>query len=141
MTKDRLFRRVYANELIKIAYGDLASAEVMADNLNKGRKENICFAAQQCIEKSLKAVLCAQGKPVPMTPSIEVLLDRLAGDQPSAAERLIELTDFATIRRYEEGNEIITDADIAATIAAARDVANWAKGRIGQLATHSDANG
>lgn len=138
MTKDRLFRRAYAGELIKIAYGDLASAEVMADNLKKGRKENICFVAQQCIEKSLKAVLCAQGKPVPMTHSIEVLLDRLAGDQPSAAERLIELTDFATIRRYEEGNEIITDADIAAIIAAARDVANWANVRIDQLAKNSD---
>jgi len=130
VTKDKVFRRDYATELWRIAQGDLESAEVMAESLSKGRRENICFAAQQCIEKAIKAVLCARQKPVPMTHSIEVLLERLQGDYPDGAERLIELTDFATIRRYEEGNEILTAEDMAATIAAARDVLIWAKSQV-----------
>ena len=133
MTKDKIFRPDYAHELCKIAQGDLESAELMAGNLNKGRKENICFAAQQSIEKAIKAVLCAKGLPVPMTHSIEVLLDRLQGDVPKGADALIELTDFATIRRYEEGHEILSPEDIAACIVAARKVVDWAKIRIASL--------
>jgi HEPN domain-containing protein len=133
MTKDKVFQRAYARELAKIATGDLESAEVMAGNLAKGRKENICFAAQQSIEKLLKGILCALGKPVPMTHSIEVILDRLGSEQPPGGEGLLELTDYATIRRYEEGNEIITPEDIAVTLAAARAVLTWAVARINAI--------
>ena len=131
MSRDKLFHREYAKVLWQIAEGDLESAEVMAQNLNKGRRENICFAAQQCIEKSFKAVLCSQQKPVPMTHSIEVLLDRLQLAAPVGAESLIELTDYATVRRYEEGSEIITAEDVQAIITAARGVLIWAKQQIG----------
>jgi len=51
MTREKLFRRDYAHVLWNIAEGDIQSAEVMAMHLEKGRRENICFAAQQCIEK------------------------------------------------------------------------------------------
>ncbi len=131
MTKDKLFHPEYARVLWQIADGDLQSAEVMAQNLNKGRRENICFAAQQCIEKSFKAVLCSRQKPVPITHSIELLLDRLQPTVPVGAEALIELTDFATVRRYEEGSEIITAEDLQAIIDAARGVLMWAKMQIG----------
>jgi HEPN domain-containing protein len=133
MTKDKAFQRGYAKELTAIARGDLESAEILAGNLTKGRKENICFSAQQSIEKVLKAVLCAAGKPVPMTHSIEVLLDRLGSDQPEGGDRLIELTDFATIRRYEEGHEIITAEDIAATLNAAKTVLVWGEARVSAI--------
>lgn len=103
----------------------------MAQNLNKGRRENICFVAQQCIEKSFKAVLCYQQKSVPMTHSIEVLLDRLQSTVPVGADSLIELTDYATVRRYEEGSEIITSEDVQAIITAAQGVLIWAKQQIG----------
>ncbi len=130
MTREKLFRRDYAQVLWKIAEGDIQSAEVMALHLEKGRRENICFAAQQCIKKALKAVLCAREKAVPMTHSIELILDRLQTVTPVHPDALIELTDFATSRRYEEGNEIITAEDVQAIIAAGRSILEWAKNEI-----------
>lgn len=134
MTKDRLFHRNYAAELLQIARGDFESAEVLAENLAKGRKENICFAAQQSIEKALKAVICATGSAVPLTHSIELLLDRLGSKlQPPQGEALIELTDFATVRRYQEGSEIISQADVEATLLATRETLDWAATTIAKL--------
>jgi len=131
MTKDRLFDRRYALELIQIAQGDLDSAEVLASDLSRGRKENICFSAQQAIEKCLKAVLCAQGKPVPLTHTIELILDRLGADsQPPQAEGLLELTDYATVKRYQQGSEVITPEDISAVLEVARRVIAWAKANV-----------
>ncbi len=132
MTKDKLFKRGYALELLNIAAGDLASAEVLAAMPLKGRKENTCYTAQQSIEKSLKAVICAQGTPVPLTHSIEFLLDKITGTPPPHDEALVDLTDYATIKRYQEGNEVITDDDISATIDAARDVLAWARLEVDQ---------
>ncbi len=135
MTRDKLFHREYSKTLLKIAEGDIQSAEVLALNIAKGRPENICFAAQQAIDKSLKAVLCFHQKPIPMTHSIELLIDRLRPSCPPHAESLVELTDFATIRRYEEGNEIITVEDITAIIAIANLILAWAKNEINQPST------
>ncbi len=133
MTKEKIFKRVYARELLIIAEGDLASAEVLAATPLKGRKENTCYTGQQSIEKAIKAVICAQGTPVPLTHSLELLLDKITGTAPPHDEALIDLTDFATVKRSQEGNEIITDADISATIDAARAVLKWAQQEVDQL--------
>ncbi len=133
MTKDKLFKLPYARELLIIAAGDLASAEVLATMPLKGRKENICYAVQQSIEKAIKAVICAQNQPVPLTHSIEFLLDKVQGAKPPHDDALVELTDYATVRRYQEGNEIITDADIAAVLLAGKEVLEWAQLRVTEL--------
>jgi HEPN domain-containing protein len=134
VTKDKYFHKSYASELIAIARGDLESAEVLGAQPQKGRRENVCFAAQQAIEKSLKALLCALERPVPLTLTIELLLDRLGqGYQPPIGDALVELTDFATTRRYQEGSEIISDADIKASIDAARSTVTWAENLIREL--------
>ena len=78
-------------------------------------------------------MICAQGTPVPLTHSLELLLDKITGTAPPHDEALIDLTDFATVKRYQEGNEIITDADISATIDAARAVLKWAQQEVDQL--------
>lgn len=127
MTKEKLFNKAYAHELLRIAQGDLESAQLLSKNIGVGRKENICYTAQQSIEKALKAVLCWLGKPIPMTHSIELVLDRLPSNiQPPGGDLLIELTDFATIKRYSEGNDIITNEDIFAILSAAKEVLAWA---------------
>ena len=133
MTKDKLFKREYARELLAIAAGDLGSAELMATDQNKGRRENICYAAQQSIEKAQMAVICAQGDANALTHSIEFLLDKVKGSAPPHGDELIELTDFATVKRYQEGNEIITAEDISATIGAAKKVLIWAQAKIDAL--------
>jgi HEPN domain-containing protein len=121
MTRDKLFHKNYAVQLLQIARGDFESAEVLAGNLQKGRKENICFAAQQSIEKVLKSVLCALGKPIPLSHSIELILDRLGKDhQPPQGDALIELTDFATV-----------------TISVAKATLDWGEATVGLLVTSS----
>ena len=40
--------------------------------------------------------------------------------------------DYATIKRYQEGHEIITDDDILATIDAAKAVLEWAQQEVAQ---------
>lgn len=138
MTREKIFRLVYAHELLRIARGDLESAEILAAAINKGRWENICFSVQQSIKKSLKAVLCAQNKPIPLSHSIELLLDRIGPQcQPPHGNTLIELTDYAAVKRYEEGNEIITDEDIAATLVAGQNVINWAHSLVVELVPES----
>ena len=125
MTKEQLFKHEYSFELQRIAKGDLLSAEGMLES-KKGRPENVCYMAQQAIEKSLKALLCNLNNPVPFTHSIELILDRLPKDlRPGGGEALIALTDYAMIRRYNEGNEVITIEDMAATVDAAGDVIKW----------------
>lgn len=56
MTKEQKFKKEYAFELLKIAEGDLETTKVLL-SASIGRKENVCFNAQQVIEKSLKAIL------------------------------------------------------------------------------------
>lgn len=127
MTKDQLFKPEYAAVLLKIAEGDCESAEVLSQ-ARKGRPENVCFAAQQSIAKAIKAVLCAKGQPLPFTHSTELLLDRLPNDLvPPLGQSLILLTDYATIRRYEEGHEILSEADLTAAVNAAKSTVEWAK--------------
>ena len=133
MTKDQLFKQEYAKELLKIAKGDLETTEVLLA-AKKGRPENICFYAQQVIEKALKSLLCHKGLSIPFTHSIELILDRLGKDlQPPHGSDLVVLTDFATIRRYEEGNEIIDQGDLNASVEAARKTLSWVDSHINQI--------
>jgi len=118
MTKKQLFKKEYAQELQRIAHGDYESALGMFES-KKGRPENVCYLAQQAIEKSLKAMICHLEKPIPFTHSIEVLLTHFPDDiQPPGGEDLVALTDFAMIRRYNESNEIISDEDMRAVLNA-----------------------
>lgn len=130
MTKEKLFKKEYAFELQRIAHGDLESAEGMKES-GRGRAENVCYMAQQSIEKSLKALLCYLGQPIPFTHSIELLIDRMPKDaRPQEVDLLIELTDFAMVRRYNEGSEILTAEDLEATLEAAKRLLKWVDGSL-----------
>lgn len=64
--RERIFKKTDAKELIGIAEGDLESAKALLD-ANRGRPENICYHAEQCVEKSLKALLVYLEKADPIT--------------------------------------------------------------------------
>ncbi len=130
MTKKQKFKKAYAVELLRIAEGDLQSAEGLAV-YKKGRPENTLFLAQQAIEKALKAVLCWNEVPLPLTHEIGILLELF----PSTivvpeTESMVDLGQFATVRRYEEGVVQITTEEIKATIALALRTVEWAKSQI-----------
>jgi HEPN domain-containing protein len=127
MTKMRKFRKEYAKELLAIAGEDLETARVLFKAQIK-RRENILFPVEQTIEKTLKAVLCALEQPVPLVREISILIDHLPeGIAPPEPEALVDFTQFATIRRYEEGRSEFSQEELEQAILLAERVLSWGK--------------
>ena len=127
MTKDRIFKKEYAPELFRIALNDLVAAETLAKN-PEVRRETVFFQAQQSLEKALKALLCFHEKSVPMTHDLSLLIERLGEAlTPKLSLDLVDLTDFASIRRYEEGKFIISNEELVATLKTIKSVLNTIK--------------
>jgi HEPN domain-containing protein len=127
MTKEQKFKKEYAFELLKIAEGDLETTKVLL-SASTGRKENVCFNAQQVIEKSLKAVLCFLELPVPFTHNLDILIDRLPKSVAlSDSNNINELTEYATIRRYEEGTFELDSEDLKKAYVLAEITLKWAQ--------------
>lgn len=127
MTKSIKFKKEYAVELLNIAEQDLETAQTLIAARLK-RKENILFHIEQAIEKALKASLCRFEIPVPMVHEISILIDRLPeGVSPPRSEDLVDLTQFATIRRYEEGRADFTEGEVKAAYDLAKEVIAWAQ--------------
>jgi HEPN domain-containing protein len=123
---EKIFKREYGDELLRIAEQDLASAQILA--AHGGRVENSIYHAQQAIEKALKAVLCAKGIPVPLVHDAGILVAKLPGDlSPPGGYSLSDLTPFATIKRYEEGAYAVTPEEHNQAIRLAEDVLHWAR--------------
>ena len=127
MTKERVFQKSYAAQLLRIAKADLDAAQVLAKSRTI-RPENILFHVGQTIEKSLKAVLCKRGLAVPLTHDLNLILDRIPKDLiVPQGDTLDDLSQFATIRRYEEGEAIFHDEEISLAIDTALKVLSWAE--------------
>jgi len=127
---ERVFKKEYAAELLRIAEADYHSAEILAKDPS-GRKENALFHAEQAAEKALKAVLCFSGSPVPMTHELNVILTKFTdSDLPPGGDALHDLTPYATIRRYQEGTFELTAEDMAVALTAVKDVLEWAKRKL-----------
>ncbi|MEZ4740985.1 MAG: HEPN domain-containing protein [Bdellovibrionota bacterium] len=125
--QEKLFKKEYAIELMKIAEGDLETAEVIT-SCKKGRAENGFFMAQQAIEKALKAVLIAQGIKVPLVHDLGVLLAKLPEKlEPPFGYELSELNQFAAARRYEEGTYEVSFEDLSEVITKSKEMLTWAK--------------
>jgi len=128
MTKERLFKQEYAAELLRIAKNDFEAAKTLMTN-SKIRSETVFFQLHQSVEKALKAVLIHQKKMVPLVHDIRIIIDRLKAPPPHA-EALTELTDFAAIRRYEEGSFVLTADEIRAATAAVQNVLDFCDNEI-----------
>jgi len=94
--------------------------------------EAICFHAQQCAEKYLKALLEEQGVEVPKTHDLVVLLNSLV-DKPSGIERewavLARLTTYAVAFRYP-GEEAARE-DAEESLGSAARVRESVRGKLG----------
>ena len=123
---EKIFKREYGDELLRIAAQDLASAKILA--AHGGRPENSIYHAQQAIEKALKAVLCAKGIPVPLVHDAGILVAKLPGDlSPPGGYSLSDLTPFSTVKCYEEGAFDITPEEHSQALSLAEEVLAWAK--------------
>lgn len=82
--------------------------------------DTVCFHAQQCAEKYVKALLVLDGVPFPKTHDLERLVSLVpSATRPSLtlAEQFL-LTEYATGARYPGWGEIsLTEARRAVTIA------------------------
>ena len=81
--------------------------------------DTVCFHAQQCVEKYLKAYLVSKGVNFPKTHDIERLVALLPGGMglPLTSKEQAVLTDYATGARYPGWGHIpIPDARQAVAI-------------------------
>lgn len=125
--RGKLYAPEYAKELIEIAEGDLKSAKGLF-KIREGRLENICYLAQQSVEKCLKAILCHNSREIVFTHDIDVLISLLPKSaSPPHKDDLGELTEYSMVRRYEKGYAILTDKEIELALQVAKDVVEWAK--------------
>ena len=122
------FNKAYARVLLRIAEEDLTTANILVKH-PEGRPENTCFIIQQAVEKAIKAVLCHYELNIPLTHDIGALLSVLPDKvpKPPDAAALLGLSEFATIRRYEEGHFVITHDEIKDNYELAVNVIQWAK--------------
>jgi len=83
--------------------------------------DTVCFHAQQCVEKYLKAFLVALEKPFPRTHDVESLISIMPKDirLGLTVEEQRRLTEYATVLRYPGPYEAIplTEAKQAVKLA------------------------
>jgi HEPN domain-containing protein len=125
MNKPRRFKKDYALELQRVAWDDYQTAVILQD-AKLARKENILFHVQQAIEKSLKALICWRGLAVPLVHDMNEIVHALPNfESVPHYSSLYDLTQFATIRRYEEGVAIFEEEEIVAALAVGKEILTW----------------
>lgn len=112
-----------AAEWIFKAENDLLNA---AHTLKLGRRcptDTVCFHAQQCAEKYLKALLTLRRTDFAKTHDLEAIAARMRnGNRPALAPGdLARLTRYATATRYP-GAEVISLGEARKAVAAARRI-------------------
>ena len=93
--------------------------------------EDVCFDAQQAVEKSLKALLVSRGVQVPRTHAISELITMLAElgfNVPADVQEASGLTDYAVAARYPGPSEPVLVEDYEKAVAIAKIVVSWASG-------------
>lgn len=128
---ERNFEKKYALTLIGIAKDDYFAAAALAKN-SRARKETALFLIQQCIEKSLKSVLCHLGLPIPLVHDLGALVGKMPDKiHPPFGYELARFNDYAGILRYERGSEKISSKDVTAALKIGKQVYSWANKIIG----------
>lgn len=110
----------HSKEWITKAEGDLATAHRELRARKKPNYDAACFHAQQCVEKSLKAVLSEKNYPLLRTHDLEVLLDACLDLHPlweSLRSQCQLLTQYAIFYRYP-GEDAVRQEAREAVIAA-----------------------
>jgi len=107
-------------EWVVKAENDLTNAAHVLKLATECPTDTVCFHAQQCVEKYLKALLVLDGIDFPKTHDIERLTALLPAraDIRLTAEEQGRLTDYATTTRYPGSGEILlTEARRAVALA------------------------
>jgi len=116
------------SEWLKRARSNLerARAEKISDEI---LYEDLCFDAQQAVEKSLKALLVRLDKPFPKTHSIGMLLkliEETGVEIPDDINRSKILTGYAVDTRYPGMYEPVSEEEYKEALNLAVEVFEWA---------------
>lgn len=86
--------------------------------------DTVCFHAQQCAEKYLKAMLTARGVPFPRMHDLSELMARLPDEIRSQLDpaELVELNPYAVETRYPGDWEALMREDAVRAVQIARRV-------------------
>ncbi len=110
-------------EWVGKAEGDYEAATQLFAMKNTATYDAVCFHAQQCVEKYLKAILVDHSLPVPKTHDIGKLFGLLPDPLTVrlTPEQMRWLTTFATDSRYP-GGDAASEADAEETLATATSI-------------------
>jgi len=118
------------NEWIAKAENDIKSAQHLLTTEDECLVDTVCFHAQQCVEKYLKALLVLKVIPFPKTHNIPALMTIL----PAKLQKIMTvdeqnlLTEYATVTRYPGYYEDISFAEARDSIRIARRVRKIIRG-------------
>ncbi len=89
--------------------------------------EDLCFEAQQAVEKALKALLLYYGAEPPRTHAFTLLLMQLMDYQeiPDTIREVVELTDYAVHMRYPGDYYPVGNEEYERAIEIAARVVEW----------------
>jgi HEPN domain-containing protein len=113
-----------ARQWVQKAENDLKNATYTLQMGEDCPTDTVCFHAQQCVEKYVKALLVCKGTDFPRTHDISQLITLLPGESrltltPEEQERL---TDYATVTRYPWDYEPIPLSETQRAVRIARRV-------------------
>jgi HEPN domain-containing protein len=114
---------------LRRARSNLARARLLAGQ-PEVLYEDLCFDAQQAVEKALKAVLVQRGVTVPKTHALAELLTRVETsgfEVPAEIQEATLLTPYAVEARYPGLWEEVTPADHEEAVRVAERVVAWAE--------------
>jgi HEPN domain-containing protein len=122
---------------VQKAENDLQTATYTLQLGEDAPTDTICFHAQQCIEKYIKALLVLHGIEFPRTHNLGVLIARLP--QPTRPRLTPQeqelLTDYATTTRYPGDYEPILLAEARLAVRLARRVRRDTRKQLPRQAT------
>lgn len=120
---------ILANEWINRAESSLEKAK-LACNSSKIANEDICFDAQQSVEKALKGLLIFLNIEFQKTHSINKLTSYLKQNNvyiPTALKDISILTEYAVETRYPGDYEPINKDETITAIELAESALKWVK--------------
>lgn len=128
-----------AGEWVRKADNDLKNA---AHTLKLGHAcptDTVCFHAQQCVEKYLKALLVVSGRDFPKTHNVDGLMLSLPAAVRSSlafltADEQDRLTEYATVTRYPGDYDPIPLTEAREAVTLARRVRKAVRDRLPPMA-------
>ncbi|MCD6342794.1 MAG: HEPN domain-containing protein [Spirochaetaceae bacterium] len=113
------------NDWIKRAINSLYLAKV--DKTENIVFEDLCFHAQQAVEKGLKAILIKNNVEPPRTHNLIFLLNQVSKiqDIPEKAASIINLEEYSVLTRYPGDYQPIGEDEYKASVRTAEEALGW----------------